>query len=259
MHVLHFGVLASLLSESLVSSFSLATSLHVLIAMLTEMFGVLIKQPRYFAVVSSTYQFVAGLSQMNCAALVTSIICITAMMLLHVYVQPFVRRRLHFSLPIELMAVFGGTFASYLLDLRGRWHVRLVGTIQMGLPMPSLPLGSLVGPLMFDALPVTVVSFAMTMTIGNMLARKNGYKPHANQELLALGISNLVGSCFSCLPTGGSITRSLVLEQSGGQTQLVSLVSATLICCVLLWIGPALELLPRVSWLLRVDRLSHMF
>lgn len=61
------------------------------------------------------------------------------------------------------------------------------------------------------------------------------------------GVSNLVGGLFSCIPNGTSLSRSLIQEQTGGKTQIASVISSFLIMCILLWIAPAFEVLPRVS------------
>lgn len=60
------------------------------------------------------------------------------------------------------------------------------------------------------------------------------------------GISNLFGGLFSCIPNGTSLSRSLIQEQTGGKTQIASVISSVLIMCVLLWIAPVFEVLPRV-------------
>lgn len=40
------------------------------------------------------------------------------------------------------------------------------------------------------------------------------------QELLALGLSNTVGSFFQCYSVTASLSRSLVQESTGGKTQV---------------------------------------
>lgn len=40
------------------------------------------------------------------------------------------------------------------------------------------------------------------------------------QELVALGLSNLVGGVFQCFPVSCSMSRSLVQESAGGNTQV---------------------------------------
>lgn len=60
------------------------------------------------------------------------------------------------------------------------------------------------------------------------------------------GLSNIVGGMFSCVPNATSLSRSLIQEQTGGRTQIASVVSASLILIILLWIAPFFQVLPRV-------------
>ena len=68
---------------------------------------------------------------------------------------------------------------------------------------------------------------------------------NANQELLAQGVSNLVGSFFSCMPIGASLSRSAIQESVGGKTQLATIVSCVFLILVLLSVGPIFEPVPR--------------
>ena len=45
------------------------------------------------------------------------------------------------------------------------------------------------------------------------------YKVDANQELVALGSTNLISSFFKCLPSAASLTRSAIQESSGGESK----------------------------------------
>ena len=87
-----------------------------------------------------------------------------------------------------------------------------------------------------------------------------------SQELLAQGVSNLVGSFMSCLPMSGSLSRSLVQveqlniensnplklviqESSGCKSLLTGLTSAIFLLGVLLFLGPIFQVLWRQSCL----------
>ena len=77
------------------------------------------------------------------------------------------------------------------------------------------------------------------------------------QELLAQGVSNLLGSFMSCLPMSGSLSRSLVQvtllgiensnsktylqESSGCKSLLTGLTSAIFLLGVLLFLGPIFQ------------------
>ena len=120
--------------------------------------------------------------------------------------------------------------------------------------------------------------------LGNLFGSKHGYKVPPNQvkavvkilfcvcpilfllqELLAQGVSNLVGSFMSCLPMSGSLSRSLVQverdsidnfnlnlviqESSGCKSLLTGLTSAIFLLGVLLFLGPIFQVLWRQSCL----------
>lgn len=80
-----------------------------------------------------------------------------------------------------------------------------------------------------------------------IFAQKNNYEINFNQELLAMGLANFVGSCFSALPLSASLSRSAIQVQTGGRTQVASIVSISILACVLMWIGPFFQILPKVS------------
>jgi len=77
-----------------------------------------------------------------------------------------------------------------------------------------------------------------------MFATKHGYTVDPNQELLAQGASNVLGSLFQCIPIAGSLSRSAVQEASGCKSMLTSLVSCSLLFLVLMWLGPLFSSLP---------------
>lgn len=52
---------------------------------------------------------------------------------------------------------------------------------------------------------------------------------------------------FSCVPNSTSLSRSVIQDETGGKTQVASIVSASLILVILLWIAPFFQVLPRVG------------
>lgn len=61
------------------------------------------------------------------------------------------------------------------------------------------------------------------------------------------GSANMVGSFFSCFPLSAALARTLLQFQVGGKTQMASFVNSFVVMCILLWIAPLFEILPRVS------------
>jgi MFS superfamily sulfate permease-like transporter len=71
-------------------------------------------------------------------------------------------------------------------------------------------------------LPFFLVTFAITVTLGMVFASKHNYSVAPNQEFKALGVGNIIGAWFQCFPSGASLARSAVQDDSGGRTQVCS-------------------------------------
>merc|ERR1711972_658358 len=81
--------------------------------------------------------------------------------------------------------------------------------------------------------------------MGKNLAAQRGYEIEAGQEMLALGISNVVGAAFSCYPVTGSFSRSAVNNTTGAKSQLSGIVTSIVMLCTLLFLTPLFYYLPK--------------
>lgn len=68
----------------------------------------------------------------NIAAVTVSLIVIVLMIIMTEIVKPWVAKRSKFPVPSELIAVIGGTVASYLLEFGPKYNITLVGNIPTG-------------------------------------------------------------------------------------------------------------------------------
>ncbi len=89
-----------------------------------------------------------------------------------------------------------------------------------------------------DAFSIAIVGFAITVSLSEMFAKKHGYTVDANQEMYAIGFCNILPSFFRCFTTSAALTKTLVKESTGCQTQVSGLVSALVLLLVLLIIAP---------------------
>lgn len=110
--------------------------------------------------------------------------------------------------------------ASYYLKLDEVWNVSTVAHIPTGLPAPQLPPYQIIGQILGRTFSLAVVASAILISLAKIFATKHRYKVDANQELLALGASNVFGAFFLCIPTTGALARSAVQESVGGSTQV---------------------------------------
>ena len=72
----------------------------------------------------------------------------------------------------------------------------------------------------------------------------NNYKTDGTQELLAVGLSNMFGSCFGSFAVGCGFSRSAVNNETGARTQVSLLISAAVTALLMLAVGPLLAFLP---------------
>jgi MFS superfamily sulfate permease-like transporter len=79
-----------------------------------------------------------------------------------------------------------------------------------------------------------------------------GIQLSANRELVALGVANLVGSCFSALPAFGGYGRSKVNASTGGKTPMSSIFLSIITMICVIFLLPAFYYLP-------VRPLPHFF
>ena len=148
--------------------------------------------------------------------------------------------------PVAFLVVIGGILAARFFDLDAR-GVSLLGDVPQGLPSLGLPD---VGRHDLNALfPVALASFVLaaveTSAIGRMFGQKHGNRFDANQELLALGASNLVAGLGRGFPVSGGMSQSLVNESSGARTPVSGLVATLFTLVVVLFATGLLRNLPQ--------------
>lgn len=122
----------------------------------------------------------------------------------------------------------------------------MVGGMPGAPPQPSMPVFSLeaVGALIPGALAVAIIGLIEAASVGRAVAARSGQRLDGNQEFFGQGLSNVVGSFFSCYVASGSFTRSGANFQAGARTPLATVFAATMVLLVLLLAPAATARLP---------------
>jgi len=126
----------------------------------------------------------------------------------------------------------------------------IVGAIPSGVSaMGSLNLLDLskLDRVLSTAVSCSIIGYMESIAIAKSLAAKHKYEVDAGQELMALGVSNLLGSITSAYPVTGSFSRSAVNNQVGAQTQFAGLVTGCLMLLTLLLLTPLFYFLPKFA------------
>jgi anti-anti-sigma factor len=161
--------------------------------------------------------------------------------------------------PPVIAGLLAGTAAYYALALLGFGGGlgRVLGPIPQVIPSPAYLARFLAlpdQPEVWPALPAlagAAFSLAVVAALDILLCAKTldgvtGQKGAGSQELLRLGLANIVASCFGSLLSGINLGSSTANYRAGGRTGLSALVAALTVLAVALFAGPVIALLPRV-------------
>jgi SulP family sulfate permease len=92
---------------------------------------------------------------------------------------------------------------------------------------------------------LALIAFMEAISVAKAVEEKhklNEVRP--NQELIALGLSNVIGSLFQSYPTTGGFSRTAVNDQAGASSTLASFISAAIVGLTLLFLTPLFYYLP---------------
>ncbi|XP_029013277.1 solute carrier family 26 member 6-like [Betta splendens] len=242
--LVRFGFMISYLSEPMIRAYTTGSAVLVCVSQLKAMFGVSIKT--YIGPLSAVYTVIdvcRHLPQTKIAVLIITIIS-TLVLVAIKEINTYFRHKLPLPIPIELMVIIFGTIISHYGQLKANYNVNIVGVIPSGFTAPFAPDTSLYAQIIGAAISVGIVSYVINMSLAKTFAQKLSYKVDNNQELLAVGITNVVGGFFQSYATTASLSRTLVQENTGGQTQVAGLVSSILMLIAILKIGSLFQDLP---------------
>ncbi len=158
----------------------------------------------------------------------------------------YVLKKINKSIPSALIVVVLGILAIKISP--GRFEsVAVVGYIPSGLPDFRLPTWD--WNLIQDLLPISItlafLGFLELISIAKSQENlQDEYKVRANQEFLAMGFSNIVGSLFGGFASAASFSRSAINQDNGANTPLANLISSSLMVLVLLYLTPLFYDLP---------------
>ncbi|XP_062533375.1 sodium-independent sulfate anion transporter-like isoform X2 [Armigeres subalbatus] len=133
------------------------------------------------------------------------------------------------ALARNAIVVICGTVLAYYLSTDGVAPFDLTGNVTSGFPpMQPPPFSAVVNnqtysfPDMVYQLGTSVIALPLIAILESIAIAKafsKGKTIDATQEMIALGLCNIVGSFFASLPVTGSFTRTAVNNSSGVRTQ----------------------------------------
>ncbi len=230
------GSVANFFSKPVLVGYMTGAALILVASQLNTLFGVKLVKHQFFPRLA---ELCGKLEQTNPITLIVGLCLIFLIILL---------RRFAPKVPSSLTVCIVAVIACRALGLE-QHGVAVVGSLPAGLPswaMPPMDLETL-ATLLPAAIAIALLSYTEGILLARSFGAKNGYDVDANQELVALGVSDVVTGFFRGFAGTGSQARTAINDDAGGKTPLVSLIAAAALALFLLFLTPLIARLPEVA------------
>ncbi len=252
MGVLRLGFLANFLSHPVISGFITASGLIITASQLKTLMGV---KAEGHNLLDLLIALVREAPNTHGVTLAVGVLVTAFLFWNRKAAKPLLRKWGVPAMPADIIVKAGPVVAIAVTSLLA-WQLdwpsagmKIVGTIPQGLPPLTMPDWNMAlwRDLAAPALLISVVGFVESVSVGQTLAAKRRQRIEPNQELVALGASNLSAAFTGGLPVTGGFSRSIVNFDAGAQTPAAGVFTAVGITLASMFLTPALYFLPQAT------------
>ncbi|XP_006148738.1 testis anion transporter 1, partial [Tupaia chinensis] len=227
MGVLGFGFVATYLPEATVSAYLAGAALHILLSQLTCIFGIMISF--HAGPISFFYNIInycVNLPQANSTSILLFLTTAVALRVNKCIKISLNRYPIEF--PMELVLILGFSALANKFSMATENSETLIEMIPYSFLFPTTPDFSILPEVVFQAISLSLVSSFLLIFLGKKIAALHNYNVNSNQDLIAIGLCNVVSSFFRACVFTGAVARTIIQDKSGGRQQFASLVGAGL-------------------------------
>src|SRR6516164_6005107 len=231
--VFRLGFLADFLSRSALIGFLTGVGIQVAGGELAGLVGL----PK--AGHGALEQIVSALSRMGSAHMATAAVSVAVLAVIVGF------GRLAPRLPGALIAVIGAIAASAIFDLDAR-GIATIGSVPGGLPSLALPAANVneLRLVLTCAASCFLVIVAQSAATSRAYAARYEEKFFANYDLVGLAAANAAAGLTGTFVVNGSPTKTEMVDEAGGRSQIAHLSTAAIVLLVLLFLTKPLSFLP---------------
>jgi len=232
--LVRLGTLVNFVSHTVVIGFTAGAGILIAGKQLKHVFGISIKSGTPFYEI--LYEIASQIGETNWYAFAVA----ASTLGIAIIIRKFARK-----LPYMLIAMIAGSIVAILL---GGESVGIVFVNKMPAQLPPFRVPDLswetLQKLAPNAFAVAMLGLIEAVAIARSISLHTRQRIDGNQEFIGQGLSNLVGSFFSCYAGSGSFTRSGVNHQAGAKTPIAAIVAAVLLMLVVVFVAPLAAYLP---------------
>ncbi|MFA6050988.1 MAG: sulfate permease [Methylobacter sp.] len=251
MALLRMGGLVNFISHPVLTGFTSGAALLIIGSQLPQLFGLKTLTCNFDAACYSHYfsGFVRA----------TLLIGVTALSLLVFFGRPLIFMLKHIGMQPSLitaiskcgplLTVMLATLAVSYFDLADQQNVAVVGQVPSGFPGLNFNFASAEKwkLLLPHSAFIALIAYVESVAIAKATANFRGEKITPNQELIALGASNLAAAISGGMPVAGGFSRTMVNFYAGARTQMAMLIAAGILALAVIFFSPWFENIPKAA------------
>ena len=234
--IVKMGFLVNFLSKPVISGFTSAAALIIGLSQLKHLLGAPIENSNQIHILLGNT--IEVFDQINAYAIALGV---TAILIIKVI------KKWASKIPAALVVTILGIVITYAFNL-SEHGLNIVKEVPSGLPKVGLPELSMdrFNDLAPIAVTLALIAFMEAISVAKAIEERKGLQEvRPNQELIAIGMANVVGSVFQSYPVTGGFSRTAVNDQAGASTPLASIISALIVGLTLLFLTPLFYHLPK--------------
>lgn len=231
--LIRLGFLANFLSRTVLIGFLTGVGIQVACGQLPDMFGI---EAHGEGTIHKLLDTARHLGDAQPATVVVALCVLGSLVVLG---------RVTRRVPAALVAVVGAILVSRTAEL-AEHGVAVLGPVPGGLPHPSLPAFGLneAATLLGVSGSMFVVILAQSSATARAYAARHNEQLDSNADLVGLGAANVAAAVTGSFVVNGSPTKTALVDNAGGRSQLAQVVTGAIVLVVLLVLTAPLAALP---------------
>ncbi|KAH9946319.1 sulfate permease [Epithele typhae] len=257
--LLRLGWLVELIPAPAVSGFMTGSAISIAAGQVPGLLGEsgFDTRAETYKVIINCFKFLPH-TQLDAAFGITGLVCLYGFRIVCDWLGARYPRRKRFffflsvfrnAFVIVVLTIASWLYCRHRRSASGKYPIRILETVPRGFQHVKSPV---IDPELLSAmageLPVaTIILLLEHIAISKSFGRLNGYKINPNQELIAIGVTNTVGSVFGAYPATGSFSRSALKSKSGVRTPAAGILTALVVIVALYGLTPAFFWIPNAA------------
>lgn len=251
---LRMGRLVNFISHPVLSGFTSAAAILIILSQLPNLFGDISPLGCDLSVECIKNH----VSELNLATMALGTSCLLFLLFIgkpitkilsKMHLSPLVISSVNKSVP--LIAIILSTAIVSYFHLSTDAHVSIVGEIPLGLPSLNFSFFGFSSSLWHELLPsaffISLISYIESVAIARVAANLTNDKINPNQELVALGMANLSSAISGGMPVAGGFSRTMVNYSAGAKTQLATIVTVFILSVSVLYLSQLFTEIPKAA------------